>query len=137
MQFSMILAVLRLPYPLRTSNNQFPDTAMIRILLTFLLISSLSLPGFCQKNNVKPASENSVSRSKRPFKILTSGRSITIKSTSNLKNIMIWTSQGNRVVEQKDIRQPQFTYNATIRENIFFILVEMESGERFTERVGI
>lgn len=137
MQFSMILAVLRLPYPLRTSNNQFPDTVMFRILLTFLLIGTLSLPGFCQKANNKPVSGISQSREKKPFKVLTSGRSITIKCNSNLKNILIWTSQGNRVVEQKDLRQPQFTYTATIRESVFFILLELENGERFTERVGI
>lgn len=110
---------------------------MIRLLLTFFVFTTFTMAGFSQKTNPKPIAENNVSRAKKPFKILTSGRTITIKSTNNLKNIMIWTSQGNRVVEQKDIRQTQFTYNATIRENVFFILVEMESGERFTERVGI
>lgn len=110
---------------------------MIRLLLTFFVFTTFTMAGFSQKPSPKTIAENSVSRAKKPFKILTSGRTITIKSTNNLKNIMIWTSQGNRVVEQKDIRQTQFTYNATISENVFFILVEMESGERFTERVGI
>lgn len=110
---------------------------MIRVLFILFLLQVLAQDGFSQKNNGTPVSKTQTSLSKKPYKILTSGRSITIKSSSNLKNLMIWTSQGNRVVEQKEIRQPQFTYNATIRENVFFILIEMESGERFTERVGI
>lgn len=110
---------------------------MIRLLLTFFVLTIFAMTGFSQKASPKTIAENNVSRAKKPFKVLTNGRTITIKSTTNLKNIMIWTSQGNRVVEQKDIRQTQFTYNATIRENVFFILVEMENGGRYTERVGI
>lgn len=74
---------------------------------------------------------------KKPYKILTSGKTITIKSNVNLKNLIIWTAGGNRVVEQKNLSKQEFSFTSTIRESVYFILMEMENGQRFTEKIGI
>jgi len=109
---------------------------MLTRLLSILFL--LVLIGYCSEGLAqKPVRAIEASLKKKPFKILTMGRTITIKSTVSIKNLMIWTSRGNRVLEQKGINQTQYSYSATIRENIFFLLIELDNGERFTERIGI
>ena len=73
----------------------------------------------------------------KPYKILTSGKQITIKSTKNIKGIMVWTASGHRVVEQKEINATSFSFNINISEKIFFVMIQYEGMKPFTEKVGI
>ena len=73
----------------------------------------------------------------RPYKILTSGKQITVKSTKNIKNIMVWTASGHRVVEQKEINTSSYTFNININEKVFFLMVEFEGSKPYTEKIGI
>lgn len=112
-----------------------------RCVLVLSVCSIFMCPLFAQgdpgpgKN--KPASEKKATKS---FKILTSGRQITIKSTDNnnkLKEILVWTSSGNRIVEQHDLDIPSYEFTINVNENIFFLLLEMKDGSRHTQKFGV
>ena len=74
---------------------------------------------------------------KKPYKVLTAGKQVTIKSTSTIKSIMVWTSSGHRIVEQKSINANNFTFRISVNEKIFFIMLRMEDGKHFTEKIGV
>ena len=76
----------------------------------------------------------------KPFKVLTSGKRITIKSNSsnnNVKGILVWTASGHRIVEQHDLDVSSYVFNISVNEKIFFLLVEMKDGSRHTHKFGI
>src|ERR1700733_5731068 len=56
----------------------------------------------------------------KPYKVLTSGKQVTIRSERTIKHVMLWTASGHRVLEQKEINSLQFTFKITVNENIFF-----------------
>lgn len=79
-------------------------------------------------------------KSAKPFKILTSGKQITIKSNdvnNNLKQILVWTSSGHRIVEQHDLDVASYEFTINVNENIFFLLLEMKDGSRHTQKFGV
>lgn len=88
-----------------------------------------------------PAQENpaakTVSTDSKPFRILTSGKKITIQSKQNLKTVIVWTSNGHRLVEQKDINSNSYSFNITIPDKIFFVRVDMEDGKMYTQKLGV
>lgn len=73
----------------------------------------------------------------RPYKILTSGKQITVKSTKNIKNLMVWTASGHRIVEQKEINNSSYSFNINVNEKIFFLMIEFEGLKPFTEKIGV
>ncbi|MBI1342944.1 MAG: hypothetical protein GC171_08425 [Terrimonas sp.] len=110
----------------------------IRKAFFILALFSFMLPSQAQNPALPGSIPSTEKKAKKPYKILTSGKTITIKTASvNLKNLMIWTARGNRILELKDINRQQYSYTSTINENIFFILMEMDNGQRFTEKIGI
>lgn len=95
--------------------------------VAILLISSASLA------QPLPAS----AKENKPYKILTSGKQITIKSTKNIKSIMVWTASGHRIVEQKDINATSFSFNTNVGEKVFFVMIGYEGLKPYTEKIGI
>jgi hypothetical protein len=73
----------------------------------------------------------------KPYKILTSGRHITIQSNKDIARIMVWTSSGNRFVEQNNVNAPSYSFNITIRERFYFMLLEFKDGKRYTDKFGV
>lgn len=73
----------------------------------------------------------------RPYKILTNGKQISIQSKQYLKSVLVWTASGHRIVEQKKINALTFSFTITVNEKIFFILVEMTDGKRYTSKLGV
>jgi hypothetical protein len=73
----------------------------------------------------------------KPYKIVTSGSQITIKSSRNIKNVMVWTSSGHRVIEQRDINSSSFDFKSPSREKFYFLMVQMNDGKVYTEKFGI
>lgn len=73
----------------------------------------------------------------KPFKVLTSGKQITIQSKKTIRSVMVWTAGGHRIVEQKQINTVSFDFTAPPKENIFFAMIEMEDGKRYTEKIGV
>ena len=72
----------------------------------------------------------------KPYKILNSGKQITIKSTKGIKSVMVWTANGHRIVEQKEINANSYTFSPATRQKVFFIMLELEGERRYTEKIG-
>lgn len=97
------------------------------VFLSLLFISS----------QAQPLSNQPVKKESRPYKILTSGKQITIKSTKNIQNIMLWTTDGHRVVEQREINTNSYSFTIPINEKIYFLMVGMDGGKIYTEKIGL
>ena len=72
-----------------------------------------------------------------PFKVLTQGKKITIQSKPKLKKIMIWTASGHRIVEDHNLDQHSWTFNINVNENVFYLMLELADGKRYTKKIGI
>jgi len=100
----------------------------------FLLLS------YCSAQNNLSAENGPATISKpspKPYTVLTNGKHITIKSNKNIKHVMLWTSRGDRVVEQREINDNNYTINITINEKVFFLMVGLADGKIYTEKIGI
>jgi hypothetical protein len=50
---------------------------------------------------------------------------------------MVWTSSGHRIVEQKAVNANSVSFNVTVNEKIVFMMLRMENGKHFTEKLGV
>lgn len=110
---------------------------VLALSICAIFICPLYAQGDSGPGKNKPATEK---KTAKPFKILTSGKQITIKSTDNnnsLKQILVWTSSGNRIVEQHDLDVASYEFTINVNENIFFLLLEMKDGSRHTQKFGL
>ncbi len=73
----------------------------------------------------------------KPFRILTSGRQVTIKGTQDIRSVMVWTAGGHRIVEQKAVNAPSYAFRITVNEKVFFIMVKMADGNTYSEKLGL
>jgi hypothetical protein len=73
----------------------------------------------------------------KPYKILTSGKQITIKGNKQISHVMLWTNGGNRLVEQKEINAKNFSFSIPINGRFFFLMVGFVNGKIYTEKIGI
>jgi len=78
-----------------------------------------------------------IANTAKPFKILTSGKKITIQSKQNISSVIVWTAGGHRVLEQKEINALSYSFNITVPEKIFFIRVDMGDGKMYSQKVGV
>lgn len=73
----------------------------------------------------------------KPYRVITSGRQLTIKSNKTINNIMVWTTDGNRVVEQKNINNNSFTIDIPVYRKAFYLMIGLTNGKIYTEKIGI
>ena len=95
---------------------------------------------FCSaQDNDAPAKENdfAVKQNPNPFRILTSGKQVTIKSTKDIKTIMVWTASGRRIVEKKDINASSYNFRINATEKLFFVMLQLSDGKVYSEKIGI
>lgn len=104
----------------------------IRRLLAVVILS-LSL----FVSQAQPDSKLPEKKETKPYKILTSGKQITIKSTKDINHVMLWTTGGNRVVEQKEINKGSYTINIPVNQKTFFLMIGLVGGKIYTEKIGI
>jgi hypothetical protein len=104
----------------------------IASVVFILCCVSLLLPVSGQSISAKTESKLA-----EPFRILTSGKRITIHAKQNIKEVMVWTSNGHRLIEQKEINSNSYSFDVTIAEKIFFLRVDMADGKMFTKKIGI
>jgi hypothetical protein len=97
------------------------------IIFSFMVLATTAQP-FNEKNT---AIHN------KPYKVLTSGKQLTIKSNKPIRHIMLWTTGGNRIVEQKEINNQQCVVQIPVNQKTFFIMVAMGDGKVYTEKIGI
>jgi hypothetical protein len=73
----------------------------------------------------------------RPYKILTSGRQVTVKSSKNISHIMLWSNDGHRLVEQRSIDAAVYSFTIPISGNFFFLMVGLSNGKIYTQKIGV
>jgi len=73
----------------------------------------------------------------KPYRVITSGRQLTIKSNKTINNIMVWTTDGNRVVEQKNINNNSFTIDIPVYRKAFYLMIGLTNGKIYTEKIGV
>ncbi|MBN8675548.1 MAG: hypothetical protein J0L56_15565 [Chitinophagales bacterium] len=105
-----------------------PATRRFMVIVTCLLLVLTSL---AQPDN------DSFKQTIKPYRILTSGKQVTVKSTKLIKNIMVWTASGHRIVEQREVKASTFNFNVPAKENICFIMIQYDGMKPFTEKVGV
>ena len=88
-------------------------------------------------SQAQPVNETFAKKEVKPYKILTSGRQITIKSTRDIKNVMLWTTNGYRVVEQKEINNRLYVLDIRVNQKTFFLMIGLNNGKIYTEKIGI
>lgn len=97
-----------------------------RLLAVLLvLLSFLSGRAQVQKKEVKP------------YSFTASGRQITIKSSKAIQNVMLWTTDGHRVIEQKAIHNSYVRLDIPVYRKTFFLMIELIGGKIYTEKIGI
>jgi hypothetical protein len=104
---------------------------LVRHLMALLLICGLT---FLSQAQPATADRNN---GPKPYKILTSGKQITIKATRDISSLMVWSADGNRIVEQKDINNSSYTFRITNNEKVFFVMVKLNDGKVYSEKIGI
>lgn len=108
---------------------------MNKLLLTLCCILLLAGSGMTQDHSL-PARDDKETED-IPFKILTSGKKITIQSKSNIRQLMLWTASGHRVAEEHAINSSSYTYQINVQEKIFFVMLQLANGKRYTKKIGI
>ena len=73
----------------------------------------------------------------KPYKVITSGRQLTIKSSKTISNVMVWTTDGNRVVEQKKINNTSFTIDIPVYRKALYLMIGLTNGKIYTEKIGV
>lgn len=106
----------------------------IRGFMTFIVATCLSVISFAQPVRINEV-ENT--RINKPYKILTSGKQITVKSAKNIKTIMVWTASGHRIVEEKEVNATSFSFTINVSEKVFFVMIRFEGSKLYTEKIGI
>ena len=106
----------------------------IRRLISVAVITCLSVSSYAQP---APGNETENAKADKPYKILTSGKQITVKSTREIKSIMVWTASGHRIMEEKEINAPSFSFTINVGEKVFFIMIRFEGSKPYTEKIGV
>ena len=107
-------------------------TSAIRRLLAIAFLTILFISSRAQPDSNLPAKKES-----KPYKLLTSGKQVTIKSTKDIKHVMLWTTGGNRVIEQKEINTGSYTFTIPISQKAFFLMIGLSDGKIYTEKIGV
>lgn len=108
-------------------------TRKVAAIVAFACITCVSVaqdPG----PKTKPTVEKSAAK---PFRILTGSRRITIQSSKNINNIIVWTASGDRFVEQTNVQAPSYTFTVPSEEKFVFLMLQLEGGKRYTEKIGV
>lgn len=108
---------------------------VVSSLRRLLAVAALSVSFFVLQ--AQPAGNQSIKKETRPYQVVTSGKQITIKSNRNIQHVMLWTITGHRVVEQREINSSSYTFIIPINEKIFFLMVGLEGGKIYTEKIGL
>ncbi len=108
---------------------------MVFLSRRLIAIVSLSLMFFVSHGQ-SAVMEDSVKKQK-PYKLITAGRQITIKSIKGIKQVMLWTTGGNRVVEQREINNNSYILDIPVSQKTFFLMIGLADGKIYTEKIGI
>ena len=106
-------------------------------LLTVVAVLLIAGISSAQPDPVYSPKSNSEKQAARPFRVLTAGKRITIQSKRDISKIVVWTGTGHRFVEENNVNSTSYSFNVTIPEKFFYIMVELKDGKRYTEKIGV
>jgi hypothetical protein len=89
------------------------------------------------QGNIDRSPEKQVANSPLPFKVLTSGKRITIQSTKNISNVIAWNRAGIRITEQKNLDATRCAFTAGSNDRLIFVMIELKDGKRYTQKIGL
>lgn len=114
-------------------------SSAIRRFAGILPLTLLFIVTYAQPGNELPAKKEPLPGlpANKPYQILSSGRQLTLKSKKNIQHVMLWTSGGHRVVEQRDINATSCTFIVPANEKLFFLMVGFSGGKVYTEKIGV
>ena len=104
--------------------------AIILCFATFVSAQANGIPD----DTSKPIIDRVASK---PYKVLTEGKRVTVQSKTEISKIMVWTASGHRFVEENNVKAPSYTFVVSISEKLFYIMLELKDGKRYTEKVGV
>ncbi|MEQ1676404.1 MAG: hypothetical protein ABL876_06880 [Chitinophagaceae bacterium] len=108
---------------------------MLKAINRLMAVAFLTLLMFASQ--AQPAADIPAKKETKPYKVLTSGKQITIKSNKEIKHVMLWTNGGNRLVEQREINSNSYTFTIPINGSYFFLMVGLADGKIYTEKIGL
>ena len=73
----------------------------------------------------------------KPYKIHTSGKEVTIKSSKPIKEVMVWTNTGYRIVENRAVHSNNFSFLVNVQAKIIFVMIHYGGNKPFTEKLGL
>ncbi len=103
----------------------------VKLATLFLAIALLFLPVvqlLANPGKGKPA---------KPFRIHMSGKQVTIKCSKDIKSLMVWTSGGHRLVEQKDIDAGNFTFKVDVKASTLYLMLRFSDDKTYSEKIGL
>ena len=107
--------------------------AVTRKIIAITALLCLFLVGFAQAGN-----ENEpLGRESKPYRIYTSGKQVTVKSTKDIKSVMVWTASGHRIVEERGLNAASYSFTVAVNEKVFFLMLELQGDKRYTEKIGV
>jgi len=107
---------------------------------SFAIVVFLLTTNFCSaQDNDAPVKENdyTAKQNPNPFRILTSGKQVAIKSSKVIKTIIVWTASGHRIIEQKDVNASSYSFRINANEKLFFVMLQLSDGKVYSEKIGI
>ena len=84
-----------------------------------------------------PPASSEIENARKPYRILTTGKTVTIRSAKNIKSVMVWTSAGHRIIEEKNLNTGNYTFRVTVNEKLFFLMVQLIDGKTYSEKIGV
>ena len=109
---------------------------MIRYFITLCCCFNIAATVLAQ-NAVQRLPQKQAVNSPLPFKVLTSGKRITIQSAKNISNVIAWNGSGNRVTEQRNLDASRCAFIAGSNDRIIFVMIELKDGRRYTRKIGL
>jgi len=112
----------------------YPIFRKLAVIAFFTCIVGVSM---AQDPGPKNKLSSSESFQSKPFRVLTNGKQITIQSNKNISKIIVWTSGGNRFVEQSNVEASSYNFTIPAKEKFVFMMLELQGGKRFTQKIGV
>jgi hypothetical protein len=114
----------------------YPTIRKITAIVVFACFVNVSLAQDPDPGPKKKVTDTEKKESK-PFRILTNGKRITVQSIKDISYLIAWTASGNRFLEQTNIEASSFNFPVPSNEKIIFVMVQLQNGKRYTEKIGI
>jgi hypothetical protein len=110
------------------------------VIRKFTLVSIMICSSFLAMAQTGPSAvyaKDKVEEKNKPLKILNVGKQVTVKSTMNIRTLMVWTSGGHRIVEERKLNTSSYSFRVQVNDKLFFLMVQLADGRTYSEKIGV